>query len=109
MADILDMWHHIEGRYGRLSPDEKDKVDSAIHPHEAKFRGFDGNNEVQFGIARCLVGDMGRWTGFKDRDLNSHSPSIDRHRRMLNMFRPRRTSLSEDPLSQQELVELLKA
>ena len=109
VADILDMWHHIEGRYGKLSPDEKDQVDNAIHPHEAKFQGFDGNNEVQFGIACCLVGDMGRWVGFKDRDLNSHSPSIDKHRRMLSKYRPRRNTLAENPLSAQELIDILTA
>lgn len=109
VANILDMWEQVECRYGQLSEDDKNKVDSAIHPRGAKFQGFDGNNEVHFGIACCLVNDMGRWAQFKSRDLNSHSRSIDRHRRMLAKYRPRRNTLADNPLNSQELIDILTA
>ncbi len=55
-----------------------------------QFDGFDGNNESeQCAYARHCWQDRGEWEGLSGgRDkLNSHSRSMDRHRRMLNEWR----------------------
>ena len=39
-------------------------------------------------IAELLVNDLGRWSRFKSRALNSHMPSIDIYNRLLVIWRP---------------------
>lgn len=112
VVDVMEMWHHIESGYAKLSKKDKEKVKREAHPFgtDVQFSGFDGNNESSLvGIARFLVRDMGRFEEFADRELNSHFPSVDMHRRMLNVFTPMRDALIGGDLNAAQLVRVLKA
>jgi len=117
VLDILDMWSFIESATKKLSPKNKDyiKTNTKYAEDTIKFRGFDGNNECEhLGIALFLINEMNRFTEFKDRggykgDLNSHCPSIDVYRRMLEVFLPIRKNLVGRDLNVKEIVEILKA
>jgi len=112
VVDILDMWSFIESAYHGLSADDKERIRVEAEPFgtHVRFAGFDGNNESEhIGIARFLIDDLDRFTSFKGRDLNSHSPSLEAHRRMLAVFLPLRTSLGGDDLTATQIVEILRA
>ena len=96
VLDILEMWYLIEIRYEDLDDNEKkqlyeklDEVARAVNGDKPFFGGFDGNNEYEYlSTARFLVEEMDRFTHFKGRVFNSHSPlSLDMHRRMLAEYR----------------------
>jgi uncharacterized protein len=80
VTSILGMWSLIEQAYEKFDQPNKDKIesDTATFGSSVKFSGFDGNNESEhLSIATFLVNDMGRFSQFRGRDLNSHYPSID--------------------------------
>ncbi len=53
---------------------------------------------------------MGRFADFKGRDLNSHVPSVDRYRRMVQVFEPMRVGLGGGSLlGAGQIIELLNA
>jgi uncharacterized protein YfbU (UPF0304 family) len=109
---IIEMWTIIEEGYAKLSEADKERVAREAEPFgkSPKFAGFDGNNESEhMGIARVLIDDLGRFQSLKGRYLNSHSPSLESHRRMLKLFRPmRRTVDHERGLEAAQLVALLQ-
>lgn len=111
-VNTLDMWSFMEEGFEALSDDEKKQfaVDAAPY-NKVQFIGFDGNNEGEYrSIARLLIEKMDRFTRFAGRDLNSHSPSIERYRRMYRVFEPMRQNLGMGrQLSLKSLVELIKA
>ena len=112
VCDVLDMWSFIERGYAELSTEDKVRVESKAEPFgkNVKFGGFDGNNESEHhGVARFLINDMGRFQKFKGRELNSHYPSIDAHRRRLAVFEPMRETLEGVELSASQIIDLLKA
>lgn len=111
VVDVLDMWNFIEERIEKLEPSDLEKVKAANYGHTPKFAGFDGNNESELiSIARFLVEKMNRFTRFKGRDLNSHSPSVARHRRMVAAFGPMRATLDFGrQLSANQIIEILEA
>ena len=80
-------------------------------PFDVVFRGFDGNYESEhLSIAGFLINEMNRFADFKGRDLNSHMPSIDGHRRMVRVFEPMRKSLGGGRLlDTEQIIELLNA
>jgi uncharacterized protein YfbU (UPF0304 family) len=112
VVDVLDMWTFIEHAYGKLSAKEKRVVEKEAEPFgkNPRFIGFDGNNEsAHLGISQFLIHKMNRFSKFKDRELNSHSPVIDAYRRMLNVFEPMRKRLDGIELSVDQLAAILKA
>lgn len=112
VADILEMWSQVESSYFDLTTAEKVRVETEAAPFgsEVKFPGFDGNNEAGYlSIARHFINEMGRWTEFSGRDLNSHAPSLAAYRRMLEVFNRVRESNATDLLSVGEVIEILKA
>jgi uncharacterized protein len=112
VVDILDMWSFIENAYNKLNDEQKAKLKKAADPfgQDPKFQGFDGNNETEYmGTAMFLVNELERFAGFKGRSFNCHHPSIDMHRRMLEVFEPIRRKLSFGPLSLDDLTAILKA
>lgn len=111
VVNILEMWHFIEASYAALSDDDKSRLEKEAEPFgkNPKFRGFDGNNEPQIGIAQFLIEQLDRFGSFKDRDLNSHMPSIDTYRRMYSAFKPMRQELAGELLTANQLIEILKA
>lgn len=111
VLDILDMWSMIERSYEKLSDESREFVEREAHPFgkDPKFSGFDGNNETEYmGTASFLVNDLGRFEEFKGRNFNSHCPSIDSYRRMLSVFKPLLRGLNFQPLSAQNIVDILK-
>lgn len=112
VVDVLDMWSFIEEAYERFSAAQKATIAEQVGPlgKHVKFTGFDGNNESsQMSIAMFLVDDMDRFSRFKGRDLNSHHPTYDRYRRMVELFEPMRATLIGHGLSADQVVTLLKA
>ncbi|CAN7367862.1 YfbU family protein [Variovorax sp. LjRoot178] len=110
VVDVLDMWDFIESAYEALNAKQKADVKTGVGDwfSGAHFSGFDGNNESNhMSIARFLVEDMGRFSRFKGRDLNSHSPTAHRYRGMIAMFEPMRAKLTGGKLSPQQLIALL--
>jgi len=99
--DVLDMF---EGIYRSIENANKSFEDFGPN---AKFDGYDGNNETKFmGFSEFTVRKEGRWTYLplsNDDYFNSHSPRRGRYNQMLNKFRnfPRgeRYSLSEEQLN----------
>ena len=89
VMDIFDMWRAIEDSYKELSDDDKTILEKNANPfgNKPKFEGFDGNNESEYmRTALFLVNKLDKFSEFKGRDLNSHSRSIDIHRKMLPTF-----------------------
>lgn len=112
VVDVLDMWSFIEQAYSKLSKKDKERLAKEAEPfgENPKFYGFDGNNEPEhLGIARFLIEEMGRFSSFKDRELNSHMPTLGTYGRMLNVFLPLRKTLVGVPLDVEQLVAILKA
>lgn len=111
VLDILDMWSMIERSYENLSSEAKKFVEKEAYlfGKDPKFPGFDGNNETEYmGTASFLVNDLDRFEEFKGRNFNSNCPSIDSYRRMLSVFKPILRSLNFQPLSAQNIVDILK-
>ena len=111
VVDVLDMWMFMEEAYAKLTPADKEKITAEVGPWQTdvQFAGFDGNNESsQMSIAQFLVEKMGRFSRYKGRDFNSHSPTAGRYRRMCQLFDPMRRTLVGRELSADQLITLLK-
>jgi uncharacterized protein YfbU (UPF0304 family) len=113
VVDILDMWQFLEEAHGELSPEDRKRVETEAAPFGArvKFTGFDGNHEGRLmSAATFLVDNMGRFSRFKGRDMNSHgSPPIDAYRRMLAVWEPMRATLDGNRLTADQVIQILKA
>ena len=59
------------------------------------------------GIAYFLIDKLDRFSSFEGRDLNSHMPSLDMHRRMLRIFEPIRRNVMGRNITAAELVAIL--
>jgi len=84
--DILAMFSHVESAIDNL--DDPDRSRLQAH-RNAKFAGFDGNNDSHYGHAHTLIRDMGRFSEFDGRALNSHSRgSLPRYQDMYQRYQP---------------------
>lgn len=111
VVDVLDMWSFMEEAFEALSVKDKELLKEEAKPYgeHVEFIGFDGNNETSYmGIARFLIDKMNRFTRFKGRDLNSHSPKVARYRKMLIEFELIRKTLIGKKLSVSQLALLLR-
>lgn len=110
VVDTLDMWDFIEGCIEKLPEEDIEKLKASNHGYLPKFHGFDGNNEATLmSIARFVVEKMDRFSRFKKRDFNSHSPTAVRYRRMTTAFEPIRATLGFGrDLGADQIIELLK-
>ena len=112
VVDTLDTWSFIEEACARFTPEQLVQVATEVGSRgtDIEFPGFDGNNESnQFSIARFLIEDMGRFSRFKGRDLNSHCPTQGRYARMNGLFAPMRAGLIGHGLSVAQVIALMKA
>ena len=112
VVDVLNVWRFLEQSYARLSEKDKDRVKQEAEPfgNRVVFRGFDGNEETEYLIiAQFLIDKLDLFTHFGGRDLNSHMPSIEQHRRMVRAFKPIRSSLSGNLLSAGHIIKILNA
>ena len=111
VLDILEMWEHLEYSYNQLQPADKARVEKEAEQFgsRVRFRGFDGNNETEYmAAAGFLVNDLERFSIFKERDLNSHMPSLDTYGRMLAVYKPIRNSHEFGPLSAEQIIRILQ-
>ena len=110
VTEILNMWWTIEWSYDQLSEEERVDLegDSGTGRDRFMFGGFDGNEETQhYSVAEVMIGVLGRFRQFKDRDLNSHYPSLHRHRNMLVLYETMKESLAGmKPLTAGQIAQL---
>lgn len=104
ILDILSMFRVLNDSYTRL----KDK--SGIEEWWVTFRGFDGNYEAtQMGYVGFLAKQGGRY--FSDiltgDGYNSHCPSLDRYRKMLEHLR--RNFPNSQILTKEQIIEVAEA
>lgn len=110
VVNTLEMWNFIEGCIEKLTPEETERLKATNYGHLPKFAGFDGNNESSLmSIASFIVERMDRFSRFKKRDFNSHSPTAARYRSMTKAFEPIRATLGFGrDLGVDQIIELLK-
>lgn len=101
VLNILDMHRAITNSYNRI------KEETELTIEDIRFRGFDGNNETrQFSYTNYFVNDLGRFDelryGSEYSDFNSHRPTIDKYRRMLDIWNefPEKFKLNEEQIKQ---------
>lgn len=112
VVDILDMWDFLELSFNAFKPEERLKLLSEANYQSAtlEFLGFDGNNEAEHrSIALFLVETMGRFSAFKGRSLNSHSPSLEYHREKLRVFERIRPRLDGRKMKASEIAAVIGA
>lgn len=114
VLDVLDMWKFIEDGYADLDGNGKKLfAEGTGSSHAPRFAGFDGNNEAdEYSAAKFMINKMGRFQSFAGRDLNSHSPSVERNERRLAVFAPIYKQLSyRNPcrLTVEELIAIVNA
>lgn len=112
VVDVLDMWSFLEQGFRELSKKDKERVAKEAEPFgkHVSFTGFDGNGESEYiGVTRVLINQLDRFTEFKGRELNSHMPTLDVHRRMLSVFEPIRVDLIGRGLNAGEIIQILRA
>lgn len=103
--DILSMWSFIEYSIGELQGEE---AKEAAGFHHTQFSGFDGNNDPHHGIAQTLIKDLGLYSEFASRGLNSHSrATLARYRTMLPKFDKAMEGATGEPLPINVLRDLL--
>lgn len=107
-CDIMSMWTVIEREYATLDQSEKDQLKSDLRlRNDPRFEGFDGNNDAHYGVARHLVTQLGRFSNFSSRDLNSHSAmSLPRYLEMLPKYRAVATR-NHGSVTTKDLAEIL--
>lgn len=102
--NILWMWDIIEHSIGQLSGAE---AQQAAGWHWNKFGGFDGNHDAHYGIAQTFIDDLGTFSNFKGRALNSHSQmSLPRYQTMYPKFDAMLSQNRGQPLSFAQLEQL---
>ena len=113
VLDVLDMWLYLEQSYANLSEKDRARVKEKAKPlgGDVVFPGFDGNKEIEhWVIAEFLIDKLDRFIEFGDRDLNSHMPSIDGYRRMVQAFKAMKPNLwGINSLSTDHIIEILNA
>ena len=112
VVNVLDMWSFMEAGYKKLAKKDREQIALDVGPwaRTVEFSGFDGNNESGLmSIAKFFVDDLGRFSDFKGRDMNSHSPMASTYRGMLGVFEPIRTSLVGVSLSAAQITRILQA
>lgn len=109
--NILEMWYRLEEGYANLSAEAKAQLAKDAEPWGSmvRFPGFSGNEETEhLSIARFLVERMHRFGGFAERDLDSHVPILDDHRRALQVFEPLRRDLVGRTLGLTQMTQILR-
>lgn len=94
--DILDMHRRLGFEYVKLS--DKNGIDAS----ELRFIGFDGNNESSYLAFHQFLAQQKKWVEVPPE--NSHSPTLDMYRRMLEVFRTVQKKRSWDKAEIQKIV-----
>lgn len=103
-SDILWMWGIIESSISKLTGAN---ASEAAGWYNGKFKGFDGNNDDHYGIAHTLIEELGEFSSFKGRGLNSHTQSsLPRYQTMYAKFDGYVQAGQAAPLSMDALRDL---
>jgi uncharacterized protein YfbU (UPF0304 family) len=111
-CNILDMWDFIEFSFADLAEADKERVREANFGKDPKFFGFDANNEDHYGVAKHLIDEMGRFSNFKRRYMNSPASFLGVYLRMAEAFEPIRALTGTRPtvrITADEIVSLFQA
>ena len=110
-GDFLSMWEWIETSYNTLLPHEQADVQAQNHGTAPTFRGFDGNNERHYGVARHMIDVLHSWPGFAGRNINSHTGSVERYRRMYSVAEriKKQKGIAAPVFTKDELIAVLSA
>lgn len=109
-GDFLTMWEFIEDSYNSLGQPDQAAVQAQNSGRAPTFSGFDGNHERHFGVARHMVNTMNRFGQFSGRNLNSHGPSVEKYRRMYDVFSATQQAKTHGGyLTQTEIIGVLNA
>lgn len=112
VINILDMWSIVEEAYEAFDDDQKAQLDQLAPPfaNNPGFPGFDGNEEGEFSsIATFLTEHLDRFTRFKGRICDSHSPSVAGYRLMYRVFETVQPALFDRRLTVNELAQILNS
>lgn len=106
ILDILEMYRVLT-----FSATELDDLEINQH-HSLRFEGFDGNHETsEMLYAQYFVEDLDRYNelkyGSEYASFNSHTPLLDKYRRMLSVWRSLQKRSYE--LSRDEVLAVLEA
>lgn len=84
-TDILWMFGIIESSIGHL---QGGQAAEAAGWHYNQWRGFDGNNDPHYGVARTMIEELGEFEqSRKGVNLNSHTQTtLPRYRSMYQKF-----------------------
>lgn len=107
ILDILDMFSDLRFSYSLL--DDKSEIDA----EEIEFAGFDGNHELkQMQYAEYCTLERDRFNSLHSRikkhGVNSHWPMLEEYRRMLPIWRKRKT-LGRPPLKKADVKAIIEA
>lgn len=113
VVKVLDLWHRIEHSYSLYDDAEKAELLrlSPVFGAGVAFSGFDGNGGDRdgYGTVHILVEELGRWSRFKGRDLNSHGPMAEVYERMLEASQQLNGNAKNFELSVEDLATILNA
>ncbi len=111
VGDILQMWTTMEETIDRLPPTDLQRFRGVgIITADGRFPGFDGNNEsAHRSVAKMMIEHMDRFGRFKGRTLNSHMPTIDRYRSMVQVFKTVVDQRGHQGLTADDIVNILSA
>ena len=105
------MFSFVERAVSKFTPAEKKKFEAQVETYDTKpsYRGYDGNNEDEYGIACFMVEELGYFSEFKGRDHNSHSAVSVGYFRMEQAFRPMLNGLQGRNLTPDEVALIVNA
>lgn len=105
VIDILNMYRAITFSFQELNNN------SGIDDYYLKFQGFDGNDETdQYSYTCYFIINLNRFQelkyGLEYPDLNSHSPMLEKYRRMFKVWKE---CDDKNQLTEKDILNLVKA
>lgn len=86
VMDILALYQAIYDKAKSLSVEEKDK-----YGYKLKFRGFDGNNEIDyFAYCKFVIKDQKKYPDLYENgsnELNSHHEIVEYYKKLLKLWK----------------------
>lgn len=80
--NVFNMIDALQISYSNLSKEDKLK----INKEDLYFKGYDGNEEIEYSYARFVIKDLKRYDGLEIEDFNSHCNMVDTYKRMLDKW-----------------------
>lgn len=107
-VEILNMFRELEYAYTKIFSSTNSKYE-----YSAMFKGFDGNEETDhYCYCKHLINHLNLFEEFKDRELNSHFPVINRYRKMLDYYNTiknsRKVSFYKKPMTMKEFEFIIE-